>query len=207
MKDWTGNSCSARAQLGINKSYNTEDREENDYYATDPIAAEELIKFEYQENKPKIWECACGEGHLAKVFEKHGFEVKATDLINRGYGTGETDFLQCRDEWDGDIVTNPPYKFADIFVEHALGLVTAGHKVCMFLKLTFLEGIKRQRIFRQGNLKYVYVAARRIGCGKNGQFDKNNRMMAYAWYIFEKGFVGEAKIRWMMGEEEGGLFG
>lgn len=208
MKDWTGNGASARALVGVNRNYTTDGREEHDYYATDPIAAEELIRFEYQDNKTKIWECACGEGHLAKVFAKKGFEVKATDLIDRGYGEGGKDFLQCNEEWDGDIVTNPPYKVADLFVEHALELVTTGHRVCMFLKLTFLEGIKRQRLYKQKNLKYVYVAARRIGCGKNGQFDRNNRMMAYAWYVFEKGFVGEAKIRWMMGEEEeGDLFG
>lgn len=46
------------------------DREENDYYATDPIAIELLLdKEDFSEN---VWECACGEGHLSRVLEDHG---------------------------------------------------------------------------------------------------------------------------------------
>jgi hypothetical protein len=66
------------------------DRENNDYYATDPKAAQLLIDCE--KLSPLIWECACGEGHLAKVFETAGHTVYATDLIDRGYGYRQ-DFL------------------------------------------------------------------------------------------------------------------
>ena len=62
------------------------ERETNDYYATSPVAAEQLIQIEKLHNN--IWECACGEGHLAKVFSEHGYTVKSTDLIDRGYGIG-----------------------------------------------------------------------------------------------------------------------
>lgn len=62
------------------------DRQAEDYYATDPIAAEWLLKIEDLKND--IWECACGEGHLAKVFMDHGKNVRATDLIDRGFGRG-----------------------------------------------------------------------------------------------------------------------
>lgn len=68
-----------------------EDREINDYYATDPIAGELLLQLEPQLNN--IWECACGEGHLAEVFEQAGKLGFATDIINRGYGHDTFDFL------------------------------------------------------------------------------------------------------------------
>lgn len=85
MKDWTGNLHSVAGCIGA-AGHSKEKRETHDFYATDPIAAEWLIKLE---TLPKsIWECACGEGHLGKVFEKAGFNVKATDLIDRGYGRG-----------------------------------------------------------------------------------------------------------------------
>lgn len=42
-------------------------REENDYYATEPKAVEELLKVE--SFSPCVWECACGEGHISKVLE------------------------------------------------------------------------------------------------------------------------------------------
>lgn len=63
-----------------------EDRQTEDYYATDPIEAEWLIKIEMLSRN--VWECACGEGHLSKVFEKQGYNVRSTDLIDRGYGVG-----------------------------------------------------------------------------------------------------------------------
>ena len=89
MKDWKGNKKSTFACLGAS-NHTDHDRAENDYYATDPIAAELLLQVEPELNN--IWECACGEGHLAKVFEKYNKLGKASDLIDRGYGAQE-DFL------------------------------------------------------------------------------------------------------------------
>lgn len=37
--------------------------------------------------------------------------------------------------WDGDILTNPPYKYAKEFIEHAMTIIPDGRKVFMFLKL------------------------------------------------------------------------
>ena len=54
MKDWTGNYQSVVGCLGT-RNGSTKDREENDYYATDPIAAEWLMKLENLDNN--IWEC------------------------------------------------------------------------------------------------------------------------------------------------------
>lgn len=88
-KDWTGNSRSAHAILGA-RNYAQNERETNDYYATEPKAAQLLM--EVEQFSPYIWECACGEGHLAKEFEKAGYKVYATDSIDRGYGY-QLDFL------------------------------------------------------------------------------------------------------------------
>lgn len=57
-------------------------REDNDFYATDPIAGKLLLEVLPELNN--IWECACGKGHLAKVFSNADKLNKATDLINRG---------------------------------------------------------------------------------------------------------------------------
>lgn len=88
-KDWTGNSRSAHTMLGA-RNYALEDREINDYYATEPRAA--ILLLGVEDFAPMIWECACGEGHLAREFEKAGYHVYSTDLIDRGYG-GVQDFL------------------------------------------------------------------------------------------------------------------
>lgn len=190
-KDWTGNYHSVCGCLGARNECK-EDREEHDYYATQPIAAEWLIQIENLSQN--IWECACGEGHLAKVFAEHGYNVKSTDLIDRGYGKGNVDFLEQTEIFNGDIVTNPPYKYAQEFIEKALSLVPDGHKVCMFLKVQFMEGKARRKLFDEQPPKTIYVSTSRIQCGKNGEF--KGSMVAYAWYVWEKGYKGDTTLKW-----------
>ena len=186
-KDWTGNSRSVVGCLGAS-CHSAGEREE------DPIAAEWLINLENL-NK-NIWECACGQGHLAKVFEAHGYNVKATDLVDRGYGQGGVDFFLQNGIYNGDIVTNPPYKFAQEFVEHALKLIPDGHKVCAFLKVQFLEGKERKQFFENTPPCRVWVSSSRIQFGASGDFSKANSMMATAWYVWKKGYKGDTVLRW-----------
>lgn len=146
---------------------------------------------------PRVWECACGEGHLSKVLERHGYDVLSTDLIYRGYGRQE-DFLKAEGGFDGDIITNPPYKFAMEFVKKALSLVPAGNKVAMFLKLTFLEGKGRKQFFLDNPPKTVYVSSSRLICAMNGDFETiTSSAVAYAWFVWEKGYTGDPVIRWI----------
>lgn len=148
MKDWDGNQNSIYTTLGAS-NHTEKERQPDDYYATEPKAAELLL--EQEKFHQTIWECACGEGHLAKVFEAHGYEVISTDLIYRGYGDLEPlDFLnETLEEFEGDIITNPPYKYALDFVQRALESVKPGRKVAMFLKLQFLEGKSRKKFFEK----------------------------------------------------------
>ena len=170
------------------------DRANNDYYATSPVAAEWLIKIE--DLSHNIWECACGEGHLSRVFVEHGYLVKSTDLIDRGYGIGGVDFLSQNEAFNGDIVTNPPYNHSEDFITHALELIPEGNKVCMFLKLQFLEGKKRRELFRKYPPKTVWVSSSRVKHGANGDFINCNSMMATAWYVWEKGYSGPTFLKW-----------
>lgn len=113
---------------------------------------------------------------------------------------GGVDFLSSDEVFDGDIVTNPPYKYAKEFVEHAIQCVPNGHRVAMFLKIQFLEGKSRRELFDRYPPKLIYVATGRINCCKNGDFSKeqrsNNSAQAYAWFIWEKGYTGEPTVRW-----------
>lgn len=123
-----------------------EERAEHDYYATEPKAADLLL--EKETFSKTIWECACGEGHLAKRFAERGYDVIATDIVDRGYG-GVLDFLSTDRNVtpDADIITNPPFDEAQKFTEHALDIVDDGRKVAMFLKMQFLESQERRKLF------------------------------------------------------------
>lgn len=197
MKDWTGNNKAIYTCLGAS-NHALEERQKEDYYATAPRAAELLL--EVEPDLDNIWECACGEGHLAKVFDNAGKLLWATDIIDRGYGQGVIDFLRPTHytTHTGDIVTNPPYKFAKEFIEKALNIILPHRKVCMFLKVTFLEGKARKEFFKKYPPKIVYVCSGRIPCAKNGDFDKYpSSAVAYAWYVWEKGYQGQTVIRWI----------
>ena len=199
-KDWVGNKNSIYKTLGAS-NHTEKEREVDDYYATEPKAAKLLINI-VKLNK-NIWECACGAGHLSKVFEKAGFNVRSSDKIYRGYEKTEIlDFLSDENNkmWDGDIITNPPYKYAQEFIEKALTLVPEGNKVIMFLKLQFLEGKKRKELFLKYPPRVIYVSSSRLLCAKNGEFEKmkanGGSAVAYGWFIWVKGFKGNTIIKW-----------
>jgi len=197
-KNWTGNSNSIYKILGAS-NHTAEERESNDFYATDPVAGEWLIGLERFDKD--IWECACGEGHLSRVFENAGHRVKSTDLVYRGFGEGGVDFLSEENKfWVGDIITNPPYKYATDFVEKAMSIVQRGGKVAMFLKLQFLEGKRRKKLFEKYPPKTVYVSSSRILCAKNAEFEKMKKgggsAVAYGWFVWVKGYHWETTLKW-----------
>ena len=200
-KDWTGNKKTTFVILG-SSNHSEKPRERNDFYATDPHALE-LFLDKLEEDGVKlhndVWECACGEGHLSKVLENRGYKVWSTDLIDRGYGTGNTDFLKSlSDEWHGDILTNPPYKYAKEFVEKSLEITRTGCYTIMFLKIQFLEGQARKEMFKKYPPKYIYVNSARQMCAMNGDFEKYKATaICYCWYVWEKGFNGEPTVRWI----------
>lgn len=119
------------------------ERQPEDYYATDPKAVTLLLGLE--KFKGSILEPCCGEGHISKVLLENGFKVKSFDLVDRGFGKVQ-DFLTDEvSSWKGDIITNPPYKLANEFLNKALQIVPNGRKVAMFLKVQFLEGKQRKK--------------------------------------------------------------
>lgn len=199
-KDWTGNKNSVFKTLGAS-NHTDKERPRDDYYATDPMAIDALLKDGSVKLSEEVWECAAGSGCLSKRLKHYGYSVLSTDLVDRGYGTGGVDFLACTEMFDGDIITNPPYNCAQEFIQHALELIPSGRRVFMFLKIQFLEGKKRRELFDSGCLKTVYVSSSRILCAKNGDFENARKIggsaVSYAWYEFEKGYKGGTTIKWI----------
>lgn len=199
MIDWTGNANSIYATHGASNHSDSE-RAELDYYATDPEAVEKLLGVELFSHA--IWEPACGGCHISKILSDHGFNVASSDIVDRGSELQTTvkDFLRYNPDPKNrrDIITNPPYKFAAEFVEHALDISQEHVKVAMFLKLTFLEGGKRKQLFDKYPPKRIYVFRNRIDCWKNGvKPDKPSKAVCYAWFVWEKGWYGEPRISWI----------
>lgn len=204
-KDWTGNSNSVYMTLGAS-NHTVNERQGEDYYATDPVAIDKLFKVLTPPHY--VWECACGAGHLASRMREYGLNVLATDLYDRGYGYVGIDFLRekklpeyLQDE-DCCILTNPPYKYATEFVEHALDLLPEGAPAIFLMKTTALEGKGRwERLYNKGYLHAIYQFSERLLCAKNGDFDGmragGGSAVAYAFYLFSRECCNAPKIYWI----------
>lgn len=198
-KDWTGNAKSIFVCNGAS-NHTEEERQLDDYYATEPKALELLLERENFKNN--VWECACGGGHLSEVLREKGYTVISSDIVDRGYSnTRIMDFLEYSETNSWDIITNPPYKYAKEFVKHALDISVDGTKIAMFLKLTFLESKSRRELFEQYPFRTLYVSSSRLQCAKNGDFEKYGKgvgtAVAYGWYVWVKGFTGKPTIEWI----------
>lgn len=198
MKDWTGNAKSAFVCNGAS-NHSDKERQPDDYYATDPIAIHKICAVE--KFTPIVWECACGGGHMVNALKENGYDVIATDIVDRGCpNMGIMDFFSLR-KCKCDRITNPPYKLAKEFVEHALDIVDSGCKVAMFLKLTFLESKSRRTLFKNYPPKKIWVFSERVRCAKNGDFEglkaSGGSAVAYVWFIWEKGYGGETTVGWI----------
>lgn len=200
-KDWTGNTKAIYSTLAASNHSDTE-RAAGDYYATEPKATRLLL--ENEKFNKYVWEPAAGGGHMVDVLKEYKYIVRASDIVDRGCtGVGIIDFLKVTPKDVEnlprcDIITNPPYKYAREFVEKALELSQDGDKIAMFLKLQFLEGQARRELFKQHPPKTVYVSSGRLKCAPNGDFDKvQSSAVAYAWFVWEKGYTGRPKIKWI----------
>ena len=68
----------------------------------------------------------------------------------------------------------------------------------MLLKLTFLEGQERRKLFERTPPRRIWVFSKRVSCAKNGDFERyGNGAVCYAWFVFEKGFNGTPTIHWI----------
>ncbi len=175
----------------------------NDLYQTPPEAVTALLAVE---NIPQtIWEPACGPGAIVRVLRDAGHVVYGTDLVD--YASSDQDqhgwdFLmesQCPIGVDA-IVTNPPFKNAQAFVQKALDLCP---RVVMLLRLAFLESEVRRPILDTGSLARVHVFRKRLPMmHRDGWEGKHsNSGMAFAWFVWDQNHTGPTELNRVSWEE------
>jgi hypothetical protein len=164
-----------------------------DFFPTPAWATHALI--DNERFKGPIWECACGDGAMARVLEKMPNRVEASDLYDRGYGEAGKDFLKTRRKI-ANIVTNPPYNSAEGFVR--VGIQTATQKFALLLRLAFLEGRNRcETIFSVHPPSRVWVFSERISFYPTGAIRKGTGTTAYAWFVWDKDAPPSTELRWL----------
>lgn len=115
-----------------------------DYYPTPPDVTHALINTGLIPHD--VWECACGDGHMVKVFQERGYNVIASDIRDTGCGAVK-DFLRSTSLPTPftAIVTNPPFKLAAEFISHAHEL--GAGVVAMLLKSQYWHAQSRADLF------------------------------------------------------------
>lgn len=182
-----------------------------DLYTTSQEAVQKFIdtikEDGFIDELPKeILEPCAGLNDITKVLIDNGFNVWSCDLVDRsdwesfqGGRIDVKDFLMYDFENVNCIITNPPYSHAEEFVRRGLKVVNDGGYVIMLLRIQFLESKSRYKMFVEEGLnpKYVYIHSSRIDCYMNGDKSRKNSMMAFAWYVWEKGRKGETIVRFI----------
>jgi hypothetical protein len=167
----------------------------DDLYETPVEAVDALLRVESLPRR--IWEPACGPGAIVRRLRDAGHEVVATDLIDYGCpdSTGRIDFLMERRAPIGveAVVTNPPYKLAGEFVEHALSLVP---HVVMLLRLAFLESERRSPILDSGRLARVLPFRRRLPMMHRDGWEgpRATSSIAFAWFVWDAAHNGACTL-------------
>jgi hypothetical protein len=148
------------------------------------------------EQLPKrIWEPACGPGSISRVLLAHGYNIVSSDLIDYGWGHETVDFLAVpkRTYTNRAIVTNPPYQWAQQFVEKALEVSPL---VIMLMRLAFYESDRRSHILENCGLARIHVFRKRLPMmhRKDWEGPKANSGMAFGWFVWDRNHVGPTTI-------------
>ncbi len=115
-------------------------RTESDFYPTPPDVTEALLRFLNLPPYTRVWEPACGDGHMSKVMTQYDLVVIESDIR---YGQ---DFLTTEDVDCDWIITNPPFSIADKFVERC---IASGKPFALLLKSQYWHAKKRLKMFRK----------------------------------------------------------
>ena len=200
IKEEEKNKVGNLTQIG-SSAHADHEREKDDFYETPQSAVRNFLNCYLKRDKEvldnTIWECACGEGAISKVLEEYDLEVISSDVVDRGYGERK-DFLTSSSPYAKyDILTNPPFKLINQFLDKSFEIVNDGNRVIFLMRLLCLEGKSRQKIFQKHPIKFVYVHTSRIACSMPNIQGKPASAIAYAWFVWQKGYKGETITRWL----------
>lgn len=116
-------------------------RRQHDFYPTPHEVTRALLDFLHIPTNHKIWECACGQDHMASVMREYGYDVIGTD-ISRGEDFFEID---CPPDVDW-IITNPPFSASEQFIGRC---VHHGIPFALLLKSQYWHASRRLNIFEE----------------------------------------------------------
>lgn len=177
--------------VGVKK--NNPNRKENDFYPTPPLATYILCK--YAKPPQNIFEPCAGRGNISVELARNGHNVLSHDLNDYENSlcsivTSQDALTTPKQTFADGVVTNPPYH-KDLPRKLAEKWIQEYDYTAMFLRLTFLEGKKRNSLFTNHAPSDIIFLSDRVKFNSNviepiGKKDQIGGMIAYAWFIWDK---------------------
>lgn len=174
-------------------------RPPNDYYPTPPAATRVLLNRE--EFPGPVLEPCAGAGHVVRVLEEYGYQVFSNELYPQGFFKADSrrDFLAPRsdDGWPRcrSIVTNPPYRHAQAFIQRAIDMGIEKH--AWLLRFQFLESGERYAFFQKHPPRRLWVFSERIQVSERGLVNPRGGMVVFAWWVWERDYSGRPELCWI----------
>lgn len=193
---------------------NDPNRNENDLYPTPPLATYILCK--YSDVPKNVIEPCAGQGNISIELKRNGINVRSFDLFQYEQNfvddieTGK-DFLTLpKQEGYTGLVTNPPY-FKNLPAKILKKSLEEYDYTALFLRLTFLEGIRRYELFKKNPPSEIIFLSDRVQF-KNNQIgepvlatDQIGGMISYMWIIFDKRVhAKQTDLKWALLRDEYG---
>jgi hypothetical protein len=155
------------------------DRQAHDWYPSPPECTTSFLAVEGKYLKGmKILEPACGDGAISKILEDYGLDVVSTDLVYRGYGTGDVDFLWTTETECDAIITNPPFNLSEQFITHALDNLKVKY-LALLVKSHYWHAKRRFPLFKRHPPAIIYPMTWRPDFLKKG-----NPTMDMIWSVW-----------------------
>jgi hypothetical protein len=195
--------------VGVNKSDHS--RNKNDLYPTPPLTTYILCKYS---NVPKnVVEPCAGKGNISIELERNGHNVRSFDLFKYDNSLvniqTDQDAMQLPKQSGFDaLVTNPPY-FKDLPRKILEKGLSEYPYVALFLRITFLEGIKRHELLKTNPPTQIIILSDRVRFGNFdhepiAREDQINGMISYAWFIWDRreNTTQNTKLDWVLLRDE-----
>jgi len=188
----------------------TAPRPTGDLYPTPPGVTIALMDRMDHLIPQKIWEPACGLGHISKVLKtRYDRDVVSTDFFDWGYGDQVgVDFYNQQQAPNGRfVVTNPPFVIdhptqgkltIDDWIAHTLTLENYSG-MALLLRTVALAGKTRTLLHKKAGLTWLLQFDGRVTFVGHGRDDiKPANMIDFAWFIYLPQVVTEyPQIDWI----------
>lgn len=169
-----------------------------DDFPTPPWAVRSFCRWLQPDPAWKVWEPAANRGYMAGALAEFFDQVEGSDVHDYGAGFPLYDFLMFgeplhRPDW---IITNPPFRLAEEFVDRALGIASDG--VAIIVRSVWSEGSGRfERIFRDRPPAWILQHVHRVPMVRGRYDPEASTATSYSWFVWRQEGERQTRFGWL----------